>query len=65
MKKECESDESNVVEAILKIKHDIDVNKRCLQEESYDYVKRILGLWLKFDEELLEILGGVNDSKRT
>lgn len=62
MKKECESD---VVKAIIKIKHDIDVNKRCLQEESYDYVKRIIKLWLKYDEELLEILGDRNDSKRT
>lgn len=42
--------------AIIKIKHDIDVNKRCLQEETIPAVKRLLELCIKFDKELLEIL---------
>lgn len=42
--------------AIIKIKHDIDVNKRCLQEETSFAVMKLLQICIKFDEELLEIL---------
>ena len=44
-------------ETRLKIEHDIKINKRSLQEEIKDAdFKRLLNLWVKYDNELLEIL---------
>ena len=43
-------------EAILKIETDIKVNERCLQEEIDPYVKELLKMWTKYDEELLQML---------
>ena len=40
-----------------KIEHDIKINKRSLEEEIKDAdFKRLLNLWVKYDNELLEIL---------
>ena len=50
------NNELRIENAIMKIKHDININKRCLQEETIPAVKRMLELAIQFDEELLEIL---------
>lgn len=39
-----------------KILLDIEINKRCLQEETDTLVKKILELWLKYDYELLALV---------
>lgn len=39
-----------------KILLDIEVNKRCLAEETDILVKKILELWLKYDYELLALV---------
>lgn len=54
---------NNVDKAIIKIKHDIDVNNRCLKEETIPAIKRLLELSIQFDRELLELLE-VKDEKR-
>lgn len=43
-------------ELIIKLEHDIKVNERCLKEEVDINIKRLLRLWISFDEELLEII---------
>ena len=43
-------------QAILKIETDIKVNERCLQEEIDPYVKELLKIWIKYDQELLQML---------
>ena len=45
----------------IKIQHDIEVNKRCLEELTHPGIRKMLELWNKYDEELLEILEEVND----
>lgn len=48
-------------ELIIKIEEDIKVNERCLQEKDADvYIRSLLNLWIKFDEELLEIIRRLN-----
>ncbi len=47
-------------ELINKIKHDIKVNERCLEEPTDTDFRRLLTLWIKFDEELLEIIRRLN-----
>lgn len=54
---------NNIDKAIIKIKHDIDVNNRCLKEETIQPIKRLLELSIQFDRELLELLE-VKDEKR-
>lgn len=40
-----------------KLKHDIKINQRCLEEEIKDTdFKRLLTVWIKFDKELLGIV---------
>lgn len=39
-----------------KILLDIEINKRCLQEETNALIKRLLELWLKYDYELLALV---------
>lgn len=39
-----------------KILLDIEINKRCLEEETNEIVKKILRLWLEYDYELLALL---------
>lgn len=39
-----------------KILLDIEINKRCLAEETDILVKKILELWLKYDYELLALV---------
>lgn len=39
-----------------KILLDIEINKRCLEEEASPIAKRILELWLKYDYELLALV---------
>ena len=39
-----------------KILLDIEINKRCLSEETNELVKKILELWLKYDYELLALI---------
>ena len=39
-----------------KIRLDIEINKRCLEEDIPELVKRILLLWIEYDYELLELL---------
>lgn len=48
-------------ELIIKIEHDISVNKRCLEESNlHPFTVELLELWIKFDEELLEIIRRLN-----
>lgn len=46
-----------------KILLDIEVNKRCLQEETSELVRSMLELWLTYDYELLALIreDDVND----
>lgn len=39
-----------------KIEHDIKINERCLKEFTHPAIKKLLELWNKYDEELLEVL---------
>lgn len=39
-----------------KILLDIEINKRCLEEELNPAIKKLLELWIKYDYELLNIL---------
>lgn len=39
-----------------KILLDLEINKRCIDEDIPSNVKKILELWLKYDEELLAII---------
>ena len=39
-----------------KVKLDIEINKKCLQEETSNLVRKILELWLKYDYELLALI---------
>ena len=50
--------EKDKIKAIKeKLKNDIKVNKRCLEEEIKDAdFKRLLTMWIKFDKELLGIV---------
>ena len=48
--------EDKITTCILKLQHDIDVNKRCLKENISSNLQEILALWIKYDNELLEIL---------
>lgn len=41
-----------------KILLDIEINKRCLEEDVHPAIKRLLELWLKYDYELLDIMRG-------
>lgn len=43
-------------ELIIKIENDIRVNERCLQEEVDVAIRRLLRLWISYDEELLAII---------
>lgn len=52
---EIEKDKIKTIK--LKLKHDINVNQRCLEEEIKDVdFKRLLKFYIDFDNELLEIL---------
>lgn len=35
---------------------DIELTKRCIEEETTPALKRLLELWLQYDYELLELL---------
>lgn len=39
-----------------KILLDIEINKRCIEEETNSVIKRLLELWLEYDYELLALL---------
>lgn len=39
-----------------KILMDIEINKRCLKEETSSIVRKLLELWLKYDYELLALV---------
>ena len=39
-----------------KILLDIEINKRCLEEETNELVRKILRLWLDYDYELLSLI---------
>lgn len=42
---------------IIKVETDIEVNKRCLEENNiHPYVIELLELWIKYDAELLAII---------
>lgn len=43
-------------ELIIKIKNDIKINERCLQEDLPKNYKRLLKSWLDYDKELLELI---------
>lgn len=43
-------------ELIIKIKNDIKINERCLQEDLPKNYKRLLKLWLDYDKELLKLI---------
>lgn len=50
-------------ELIIKIETDIAVNKRCLQEDTGSNLRKILKLWIKYDEELLAIIRRLQSEK--
>ena len=35
---------------------DIEINKRCLKEETSSIIRKLLELWLKYDYELLALI---------
>ena len=39
-----------------KILLDIEINKRCIEEETTPALKKLLELWLEYDYELLKLL---------
>ena len=39
-----------------KILLDIEINKRCLMEDTPEIVRKLLELWLKYDYELLALI---------
>ena len=39
-----------------KILLDIEINKRCLEEETSEAVKKLIELWLEYDYELLALI---------
>ena len=41
---------------IIKIENDIKINERCLNEEVDLNIKKLLRLWISYDEELLAII---------
>lgn len=48
-------------ELIIKLEHDIKVNERCLEERNlHPFTVELIELWIKFDEELLEIIRRLN-----
>lgn len=47
-------------ELIIKIKNDIKINERCLQEDLPKSCKRLLELWIDYDKELLELINKNN-----
>ena len=40
----------------LKINNDLNINKRCLKEEPYYFVKRLIEIWNNYNKEMLELL---------
>lgn len=44
-----------------KIKLDIDVNKRCLKEDTSKHIKELLNQELRFDYELMDLLDDCNE----
>ncbi len=46
----------NMEKAVAKIKKDLQVNQRCLQEKMPDDLKRVIELQVKYDNELLKLL---------
>lgn len=43
-------------ELIVKIRLDLEINKRCLNEDIPDSVRNIMNLWIKYDLELLSLI---------
>ena len=39
-----------------KILLDYEINKKCIEEDLPQYIKKMLELWIKYDEELLAII---------
>ena len=50
-------------ELINRIEMDIQINKKCLQEETTKYLQNILQTWIKYDEELLAIIRRIQYEK--
>ncbi len=50
-------------EIITRIELDIEINKKCLELETTEYIKRVLKLWIKYDEELLAFIKKVQLEK--
>lgn len=46
----------NLEDLKFKINTDIEINRRCMQEDIADNVRKILEIWIKYDEELLAII---------
>lgn len=52
-------------ELIVKIRLDLEINKRCLNEDIPDSVRNIMDLWIKYDLELLSLIKKIQiESKR-
>lgn len=50
-------------ELVMKIESDIEINKRCLKEETSETMKSMLKIWIKYDEELLTIIRRIEYEK--
>ena len=46
----------NMERAVQKIKKDLQVNQRCLQEKMPDDLRKVIELQVKYDNELLKLL---------
>ena len=46
----------NMERAVKKIKKDLQVNPRCLQEKMPDDLRKVIELQVKYDNELLKLL---------
>ena len=46
----------NLEDLKFKINTDIEINRRCMQEDIADNVRNMLEIWIKYDEELLAII---------
>ena len=47
---------NNIDKAINRIKKDIKINERCLEEKMPNDMKELIKLQIKYDKELLDIL---------
>lgn len=46
---------------IARIKKDIEINERCLQEKEISYYcQELLKKWLEYDKELLHLINEIN-----